>query len=202
MRGAVRLAGQRRRATEEEIGRAGITARPPAGVVGQLEQRAALRVGNGGIDARVVDVRIGVADPGRQRAPVRPDRTRCRRPLAGAGALCSGGFLGSCFLGSGGFLVAASAAPAAKRRQVGNAEPINEPENGAAADPVPQLARNLPCAGAFRPARRRILDALLRPRRLGGGAASPPQDDRPLHPDLLGLLPQTGLVLSTYFRHL
>jgi hypothetical protein len=64
---AVELAAQRLRTAKEEIRMAGIADRPAAGTLGQLEKRTALRQWNIRIDARIVDVRLGLDHPGRGR---------------------------------------------------------------------------------------------------------------------------------------
>ena len=65
MRRAVKLAARRLRAAKEEIRMAGIADRPTAGTSGQFEERPALRQWNIRIDARIVDVRLGLDHPGR-----------------------------------------------------------------------------------------------------------------------------------------
>jgi hypothetical protein len=64
MRRAVKLAAQRLRAAKEEIRMAGIADRPTAGTGGQVEERPPLRQWNIRIDARIVDVRLGLDHPG------------------------------------------------------------------------------------------------------------------------------------------
>ena len=66
MRGAVGLAFERGRTAEEEVRLTGIAHRPTAGAAVELQKRAALPERHIGVDARIIDIRLGVAHPGRQ----------------------------------------------------------------------------------------------------------------------------------------
>src|SRR5262249_6948992 len=88
--GAVRLVAKRLRSAEEEARGPRIADRPPAGIILQFEQRAALaaRDARGGADS--LDIRPGIDDPGRQRCfPEPPGGARCvYGPTSGARVGC------------------------------------------------------------------------------------------------------------------
>ena len=69
MVGTVRVAGERLGTAKEEIDARGITDRPTAALVSQLEQGSTLRGRNIQIDRGIIDMRLGCGNPCRT-APV------------------------------------------------------------------------------------------------------------------------------------
>jgi hypothetical protein len=149
MRSAVRFAGNRRCATKEEIGIGGIAHRPSACAVIQFEKRTALLQRNAGIAAWVIDIGLGVYHPVRQQLLLPGSDVRRRCSLSDvenfSRRLCG--------------------ARATMWRRLADAEPVNLPEHGAAADAVAQFAGDLPGGRAFRPPGFQAFDAVARPRR-------------------------------------
>src|SRR5262249_61299006 len=84
--GAVWFVAKRLRSAEEEAGGPRIADRPPAGIILQFEQRAALAARDARVGADSFDIGTGIDDPGRQRAfPEPPGRARCVYGAIGGG---------------------------------------------------------------------------------------------------------------------
>src|SRR5262249_59253126 len=84
--GAVRLVAKRLRFAEEQAGGPRIADQPPAGIILQFEQRAALAARDARVGADSLDIGPGIDDPGRQRSfPEPPGVARCvYGPIGGA----------------------------------------------------------------------------------------------------------------------
>ena len=149
MRRAVGLARERFSAAEEEIGATGIADRPPASAVVQFEQRAALRGRDIRIHERIVDVGLGVPDPGRE-LPL------AARELAGDIVLALHHKTG---------IIALGPPRTAIGRHLRDAEAMNLSEHGTTADAGAQFPRDALGRGALRPKRSHELDAFVGPRR-------------------------------------
>jgi hypothetical protein len=174
MRCAVKLAAPGLRAAKEEIRMAGIADWPTAGTGGQFEERPALRKWNIRIDARIVDVRLGLDHPGGGQ-PVLAGKNPAEEaldPLLLAGAAPASPFeVGATHPRSG--------------REFSKPEPMNLPEHGTATDAAAQLAGNSPGCHALRPSRLQMRDARIRPGQCCTPAPVSPEFDQSLHHRLL-----------------
>lgn len=182
MRRAVGLARERFGAAEKEIGATGIADRPPASAVAQFEQRAALRGRDIGINERIVDVGLGVPDPGRE-------LTLAVRELAPAAREIAGDILLALHHKTG--IIALGPPRTAIGRHLHDAEAVNLSEHGTTADAGAQFPRDALGRGALRPKRSHELDAFVGPRRRRISAHG--TDDR--HPQITRRPKRLGAVI-------
>jgi hypothetical protein len=164
MLGAVRLVVRCLRPAEEEARGTGIAHRPSASIVGQFKERAAPAARDIRVEASILDIGLGVHDPGRQR----PFAVPVRRAISGCDLIQAANRLGCLPF----------ARRAAEGRQIGDAEPVNLGDDGVGRDAVAQLRCDVPHPRALRPPSPQISRARLGPRRDPAGFRRSQQNQR------------------------